>query len=321
MIAYITTQGAKISAHSRRLVAKAKGVQLGEIETVRCDGLMLFGAVEITTPAITLCSKSGIPVSFLTKTGSRLKARILPAGAHRRFRRQYRLLDDEDVCLRLSKEIIVRKLEYQLAVIEDYSGNLTPEPETVRSARRGISDSLNLLAEAVLKPEMMGIEGIAAHAYFGAWKSLLRFGDWQGREGRGASDPVNALLNLAYSLLTSELVARLDAAGLDPDAGFLHADRSGRPSLALDLLEPFRPLIADRFVLSLFNRREVDPAADFEMTDKGLRLADGTWREVLQKWEKRQDSPVPGGSQETADEALKTTVDKLVTEVVNYKYT
>jgi len=307
-----------LSAESERLLVSIEGKEIGEIETVRCDGILLFGGIEITTPAITLCVRKGIPVSFLTESGSRLKARILPAGTERRFRRQYALLENSNACLALARSTVRAKLEASLAVVEDYSSNLQPEPPEVAAAREVLSEALPNSDSAPGIPELNGIEGAAAASYFRAFGPMLGSVEWPGRTGRGAADPVNALLNLAYSLVVSELTARLDAAGLDPDAGFMHADRPGRPSLALDLMEPLRPALCDRFVLSAFNRREVNPENDFENTPEGLRLNRAAFHKVLKKWEARQKEVMPGTNPPVSnDAAIAGVVDSFLKTVLH----
>lgn len=317
MLAYVTVQGAKLTAVSERLIVSYQGEKIGEIETVRCDGVLLHGLIEITTPAIALCARKKIPVSFLTQSGNKLKARLVPAGIQNRYRRQYELLACEQTVLALAKSAISRKLEGQSYVLNTYASNIQPVPKKISDSREKLKEMKQKVMNAVSANELFGLEGIAAREYFSAWPDILIDTPWPGRTGRNASDPVNAMLNLAYTLLTTEITARLDAVGLDPETGFLHSDRAARPSLALDLMEPLRPGLCDRFVLTMFNRKEIDIKSDYEDTPNGLRLKPGAFRKSLCKWEERQNAPMPGRTDGiTGDGAIAEAIDSFLKSVL-----
>lgn len=317
MIAYVIEQGAKVSAESERLIVTKDDEVLGEIETVRCDGLLLFGGVEITTPAIVLCARTNVPVSFLTESGSRLKARILPIGAPSRYKRQYKLLENEAKCIELSKDVISLKLDNQRQLVYEMFRNIDLKPENYETKINEL-ESLKLSVDEVQsKNELLGVEGSGSKVYFGLWDYLLKSITFAGRSGRNATDPVNAMLNLAYSLVISELSAHLDAVGLDPSVGFLHVERAGRPSLALDLIEPLRPALADHFVITLLNRREIDPVSDFEETESGLRLNRLAFKKFLAKWEANQQKEAPDA--ENWDLSIKNAVDRFLNIVLQYQ--
>jgi CRISP-associated protein Cas1 len=141
-----------------------------------------------------------------------------------------------------------------------------------------------------------GLEGAAARAYFAALPSALRKARVelapQGRTRRPPRDPGNCLLSFLYALLRHDCVAALESVGLDPAVGFLHADRPGRPSLALDLMEEFRPLVADRLMLTLFNRGQLTPSAFSRDPAGGVRLGDAARRTVLQAYQERKREEV-----------------------------
>jgi CRISPR-associated protein Cas1 len=139
------------------------------------------------------------------------------------------------------------------------------------------------------------MEGDAARTYFGVFDHLITARgefEFRGRTRRPPLDPVNALLSFVYTLLVHDVTSALETNGLDPCVGYLHAERPGRPSLALDLMEEFRPILADRLVLSLINRRQVR-ASGFQTTESGAVLMDEeTRKEVLTAWQKRKQEEV-----------------------------
>src|ERR1700677_2264287 len=147
--------------------------------------------------------------------------------------------------------------------------------------------------------EIRGTEGNAARVYFGAFGSMIRTDrehfSPRGRTRRPPLDRCNALLSFVYALLLSDCLAALVAAGLDPNVGFLHADRPGRPSLALDLMEEFRPMLADRLVLTLLNRRQIG-SADFTVRDGGaVEMSEKLRRQVVGSWQERKQESVTHG--------------------------
>lgn len=164
--------------------------------------------------------------------------------------------------------------------------------QALQAAAGRLADTLPALAACTDADVARGHEGDAARAYFGAFPALVRqqrsaFA-FAGRTRRPPLDPVNALLSFAYGLLLHDCAAALSCAGLDPSVGFLHVDRPGRPGLALDLMEEFRPLIADRLVLSLINRQQVRPDGVETTASGAVRMNDATRRAVLTAYQQRK---------------------------------
>jgi len=202
--------------------------------------------------------------------------------------RQYRLADDEQASLRVARAIVAAKIRNQRVLLR-------------RNARHDAGravEELGRLAVAATRATsselLLGIEGLAARVYFGSFASLLRtsFGfGFESRNRRPPTDPINALLSFLYSLLVKECVAALLSVGLDPYRGLYHRLRYGRPSLALDLAEEFRPLVADSVVLSLVNNRMIDEGV-FVRRGPACALTTSGRRTTIQAFEARLDTLV-----------------------------
>ncbi len=262
---YIAEQGAVLRKSGDRFLVEADQSIRLDVPYHRLENILLFGNIQVTTQAIGEALDKGIAFGFFTRHG-RLRGALVPPGDHNvalRIR-QYQLYLDEPRSLRLARALIDAKIRNGLAVLKRYEdrGKASAEAE-----RQVMIQSLESLPSAASRAEVDGLEGIAARNYF---EALMRFNEspflWPGRIRHPATDPLNALLSLAYSLLMNELAALLGARGLDPAIGMLHQLDPSRHSLALDLMEPFRAPLADRFVLTSVNRSIFQPG-DFAPAD------------------------------------------------------
>ncbi|MFD2837531.1 CRISPR-associated endonuclease Cas1 [Azotobacter vinelandii] len=212
-------------------------------------------------------------------------------------REQYRRSDDPAGSAAIVANLLVGKVYNQRAVIgralRDHGDKLAEE---ARIALNITHKRLMRIADRLLLEQdvdvLRGLEGEAAQAYFGVFDHLIRVPDaslrFSGRSRRPPLDAVNALLSFLYTLLTHDCRSALETVGLDPAVGYLHRDRPGRPSLALDLVEEFRPVLADRLALSLLNRRQLS-AADFQTLDNGaVLLRDEARKQVLTAYQERK---------------------------------
>lgn len=262
---YCNTQGVTIGKSGDVLVAKEKGKVIQEIRLRETCQLNLFGNVQLTTQAIQALCEAGIPIGYFSMSGwfYGFTNGMLTKNVFLR-RSQYQLADSEWFALKLSRELIAGKIKNQRVLLQRNH----VEPQAVWL------DQMKVMAkratEARSLPELLGIEGTAARIYFGAFAGMLKLDDdekkvgeftfdFNGRNRRPPRDPVNALLSLAYSVLAKDNMVACYGVGFDPLIGFLHQPRFGRPALALDLMEPFRPLIADSAVLSAINTGMVQP--------------------------------------------------------------
>jgi len=293
---YVTTEGAALRKDGENLVVTIDGAEHGRLPFHMLASVVAFGSVYISPSLMQACCSAGITVALLDRSG-RFQARIEgPVSGNVLLRRaQYRASEAPDEIVR---SIVCGKIANQRAVvmraIRDHGGDMSAEH---RGAIMKAAERLaQILRRAGLSGEagdrLRGAEGEAASIYFGVFGYLIRSPDealgFRGRSRRPPLDPVNALLSFLYTLLTHDCRSAAESVGLDPAVGFLHRDRPGRPSLALDLMEELRPILADRLVLSLINRRQLR-AKDFRKQDSGaFQLTDEARKLVLTAWQERK---------------------------------
>ncbi len=289
-ILVVHTPGSKVGHRGGHMVVTTREsdtpVQKLPIEQVRA--VYLYGAVQLSAQAAETCLEQGIDVSYFSPAGRFLGLlRGLPASGVDARLGQYRLFTDPVARLGLAREAIRGKIHNQRVLL---MRNGSP-PERVLDQMAALRDS------ALKAPDLnslLGTEGTAAALYFEHLPTMLKGGetwrfDFTGRNRRPPRDPVNALLSLGYSMLAKELAGMCHTVGLDPFLGFLHQPRYGRPALALDLMEEFRPLIADSVAISLLNRGELG-LADFVRSANGTFLGEHGRRAFWESWFRRLDT-------------------------------
>ena len=293
---YVTTEGASLRKDGENLVVEVESTERARVPLHMLASVVIFGAVYLSPALMGACAAAGITLVLLDRAG-RFQARIEgPVSGNVLLRRaQYRASDAPDDIVR---SFVLGKIANQRAVLmrgqRDYGDDLQPDD------RAALDAAIERLARLMRRVELAGdgidalrgSEGEAASLYFGVFDHLIRTPDtdlrWRGRSRRPPLDPVNALLSFLYTLLTHDCRSAAEAVGLDPAVGFLHRDRPGRPSLALDLMEELRPVLADRLALSLINRRQLR-VHDFETRDGGaVMLTDDARKTVLTAWQERK---------------------------------
>jgi len=293
---YITTAGAGLRKDGENLVVEIEGEERARAPLHMLTSVVLFGGIYISPPLIGACAAAGIAIILLSRFG-RFEARIEgPVTGNVLLRRaQYRRSDaPEDIV----RGLLLGKISNQRAVLmrslRDYGDTMDPAHKAAISAATGrMTHILRRVGRGNDDMDSLrGAEGDAARLYFRVFDHLIRSPDdelrFQGRSRRPPLDPVNALLSFLYTLLTHDCRSAAESVGLDPAVGFLHRDRPGRPSLALDLMEELRPVLADRLALSLINRRQLR-ARDFEARDGGaVLLTDEARKTVLTAWQERK---------------------------------
>ena len=293
---YVTTEGASLKKDGENLVAEIDGGERARVPLHMLGSVVMFGAIYVSPALIGACAGAGITLVLLDRVG-RFQARIEgPIAGNVLLRRaQYRASEAPEEIVR---GIVLGKIANQRAVLmrglRDYSADLAPEQsDRVARATERLAQILRKVSLAELDPEeLRGAEGEAANLYFGVLDLLIRSPDqdfrFVRRSRRPPLDPINALLSFLYTLLTHDCRSAAEGVGLDPAVGFLHRDRPGRPSLALDLMEELRPVLADRLALSLVNRRQLR-ATDFGVRDGGaVWLNDNGRKTVLTAWQDRK---------------------------------
>lgn len=293
---YVTTENSALRKDGENLVAEVEGQEKARVPLHMLSSVVVFGPVLLSPALLAACAGGGICITLLDRNG-RFQARIEgPASGNVLLRRaQYRASEKPEDIVR---SLVVGKVSNQRAVLmralRDYGDDMQ---ENVHGAIAGVVERLaQIMRRVELASEdvdrLRGSEGEAAYLYFSVFDHLIRSPDpqlrWSGRSRRPPLDPVNALLSFLYTLLTHDCRSACESIGLDPSVGFLHRDRPGRPSLALDLMEELRPVLVDRLVLSLINRRQLR-AADFNRTDSGaVLLTDDARKTVLTAWQERK---------------------------------
>ena len=291
---YITTQGSYLHKERETIVIKNGDDKIGQLPAINVEHIMCFGQISVSPFLMGFCGESGIGLSFYTEYGKFL-ARVQgkQTGNVLLRRTQYRIADDESKANDIAKVFVAAKIANARTVLMREMRNHGEHP-AIKSAVLRLNDSLSSCVKSERVPQTMGIEGEAAANYFGVFNELLRGSgfEFNGRVRRPPTDPVNALLSFIYSLLTSECASALQGVGLDPYVGFLHQDRPGRLSLALDLLEEFRSPIADRLVLTLINRKQLQ-LKDFVQEGSGAtRLTDDARKTVLMAYQERKQDEI-----------------------------
>lgn len=291
---YITRQETYLHKDRETIVIKQGDDKLGQFPSLTVGNILCFGQVSVSPFLMGYCGEQGIGLSFYTEYGKFL-ARVQgkQTGNVLLRRTQYRWADDVDKSISVARLMVAAKIANGRSVLMREIRNHGENP-VLQAAVDKLATSLRRAQYAASVEEAMGIEGDAANAYFGVFNELIRGSGFAfgGRVRRPPTDPVNALLSFAYSLITHECASALMGVGLDPYVGFLHKDRPGRVSLALDMLEEFRAPWADRFVLTLINRRQIQ-LNDFVTEASGaVRLTDDARKTLLTAWQERKQTEI-----------------------------
>lgn len=281
---YVQDQGARVGLDGEVLVIKKPNGERVEARIPGTSQVCLMGNVQISTQAVRALFDRGISIAYFTTGGYYLGRASAHDSNNAELRiAQYRAADDPATCLSLARAWTASK-------IRNCRTLLRRNDTSVSQVVLGELEQLAKKAEqATSLPSLLGIEGTAARTYFGAFSGMLNASlgfELEGRNRRPPKDPVNALLSLAYALLTKECAIAAAAAGLDPLRGFYHQPRFGKPALALDLMEEFRPLLADSTVLRVINQSTVTPD-DFKHHPTGVALLPAARRRFILAYQQR----------------------------------
>ncbi|EGB16326.1 CRISPR-associated protein Cas1 [Pseudodesulfovibrio mercurii] len=296
---YVTSQGSYLSKDGECVVVRTEDGEKRRFPAHVLGGIVCFGNVLCSPFLLGHCGEKGLAVSFLTERGRYLAGVRGPQSGNVLLRRaQYRLADDPDDASRLARSVIVGKVANSRAVLRrclrDHGGRV--DRDALDRAVAVLDDCAERLRRPVSLDEARGMEGRAANTYFAVFGNLILAEDpafrFVGRNRRPPLDVANCLLSFIYTLLAHDVRSALEAVGLDPQVGFLHRDRPGRPGLALDVMEEFRPVLADRLVLSLINRGEVRARGFVRKESGAVFMDDDTRKAVLTAWQKRKQDEV-----------------------------
>jgi CRISPR-associated protein Cas1 len=296
---FVTTQGAYLSKEGETVVVKHEGETLLQIPVHTIGGIVCFGQVSCSPFLMGFCAENDVGLSFLSENG-RFLARVQgPVSGNVLLRRQqYRLADDQMHSADVARSVLTGKLANCRAVLQrtlrDHGDKVNSEE--VKEASERLKYGLQQIQHEKGLDNLRGIEGDAAHAYFTVFDHLIVSQKedfvFQERNRRPPLDKVNCLLSFIYTLLMHDVRSALECVGLDPAVGFLHRDRPGRPSLALDLMEEFRPFIADRLTLSLINLTQLKKDGFKSMENGAVLMDDETRKAVLVAYQKRKQEEI-----------------------------
>jgi CRISPR-associated protein Cas1 len=296
-VLYLQEPGSRVGKRSEHLTIHKDGVELNRVPMHAIRQVVVFGNVQISTQALETLLMNEIPLMYLTGYG-RFIGSLTPAPAKNVSLReaQFRRFSDPKECLELAKTVVRAKLTNQRTLLmRSLRGD--GERGSEEPAARGLADLLAKLDEAESVESVLGLEGQGAALYFGEFGRFLkgqppgRGFDFTVRNRRPPRDPVNALLSFAYAMLTKDCFSAVCTVGFDPYKGFFHANRHGKPSLALDLLEEFRPIIADSVVLTLINNEMVTPK-DFLVWKEACQLTEEARKTFFRAYEQRKATVV-----------------------------
>ena len=296
---FVTTQGAWLRKDGQTVDVRIKKKSAVRIPLHNLESIVGFGRVAVTPALMGACADAGVTISFMKQNGRFLASVHGRAHGNVLLRReQYRTADDTQRCLAVAKSIVMGKIANCRTVLRRTARD-TDDQERIapldRIAKK-LTASLHEVGNATDLQQLRGLEGDASKLYFSTMNALINSRDkafvFQKRSRRPPLNPVNALLSFAYTLLTHDVRSACEATGLDVQVGFLHRDRPGRPGMALDLMEEFRPYLADRMVLSLVNRQQVQPK-DFEIRESGaVYLTESGRKTFLTTWQQRKQETI-----------------------------
>jgi CRISPR-associated protein Cas1 len=292
---YIQEQGARIGKSGERLTVTKEKTIIGESRLIDTSQVVLFGNVQISAQALHLLMEKGIPVVHFS-TGAWFHGISHGTGIENAYSRaaQYAAAADPLHCTRFTVPLIHAKIANQRALIlRNGSGETKDRSVRDLAAQLKLFDPAAPVTRPIPSEILLGWEGRAAACYFSAFSGMLKTGelpdfDFASRNRRPPKDPVNALLSFTYALLVKESLVALWGEGLDPWWGLYHRPRHGRPALALDFMEPFRPIIADSVVITAINTGMVRPC-DFVTNSNGCAMQPAAKKALLRAWEQRLD--------------------------------
>lgn len=299
-ILYVTNPASYLSRDGENIVVSAEGKELGRFPIHNFEGIVCFGFMGASPALMELCTSRDVGLSFVSPYGKYLGRVGGKVSGNVLLRmKQYAVAGDEEESAKVARYCILGKLMNCRSVLlrftRDHPDMVSFEfRENLDRLTKGIAELKDL--EKFSLNEIRGREGLLSKYYFACFDDLILSKEWEFsfefRSRRPPLNRVNALLSFVYSLMTTECASALESVGLDPQAGFLHRVRPGRPSLALDLMEEMRPYLGDRFVLGLVNMKVVH-TDDFVVKENGaVLMTDEGRKRVLQAWQRRKKEEI-----------------------------
>lgn len=292
---FITTPETYLSLDGENIVVKREDENTVRLPLHNLENIVCFGYSGASPGLMGACAERNIGLCFLTPNG-RFLARVSGKvyGNVLLRKKQYAISEQEDNCVSIASSFLLAKVANCRKVIEralrDHA--MLVDVSALNQASAALKDILTVIPECQSTSDLMAFEGSAAKLYFNVFNQLILqqredffFDD---RTRRPPLDNMNSLLSFLYTILANEVASALETVGLDPYVGFLHKDRPGRPSLALDVMEELRPVFADRLALSLVNRQQISGKGFTKKESGGILMDDETRKTVLKAWQERK---------------------------------
>lgn len=296
---FVTTQGAYLSKEGETVIVSVNKEIKMQLPIHTIWGIVCFGQVSMSPYLMGFCAENKVAVSFLTENGHFLASIQGKISGNVLLRReQYRRADDMAYSTQIAKFILMGKVANCRTVLQralrDHENKLNGDE--IAEASKQLSGYLNQIQNTNTLDEIRGIEGAAANSYFEVFDHLIvaQKNDFKfdNRNRRPPLDEVNCLLSFLYTLLMHDVRSALESVGLDSCVGFLHRDRPGRPGLTLDIMEEFRPFLADRLTLSLINREQIRKKGFSKMESGAVFMDEDIRKEVLIAYQKRKQEEI-----------------------------
>ncbi len=309
---YITSDDAYVHKERKTFVVELDNKKVFQAPVHSIENIVCFGFKALSPALMAFCAENNVGISYLSENG-RFLARVSGAQQGNVLLRkaQYAMSDSEPRSLSVARPIIAAKVANYRNLLLRHQRNHPPvegpldgnesEPESgedstgaVESVAAAMGGRLADIQHIETLDELRGVEGECAAMYFGVLSALIKMKDFEftARSKRPPLDPANALLSFLYAILVNDVRSALETTGLDPQVGFLHQLRSGRPSLALDIMEEFRAYLGDRIMLNLINLKQVSKK-DFEIRESGeVRMSDEARKTVLAAYQKRKQEEI-----------------------------
>lgn len=297
---YVQTQGSYLKLNHETLVLDAPEQEPFQVPLHHLGSLALFGNVLVSPFLMHRCAEDNRPITWFDFNG-RFKARLQgPTTGNVLLRQaQHRAMESPQACLALARCFVEGKIRNARFVVQKARREEAGDLEVLERGEGQLENHAKGVPDAQTLDELRGIEGMASVAYFGCMNALVvnpdPFFQFTERNRRPPRDAINALLSFAYALLAKDCSGALEGVGLDPQVGYLHALRPGRPALGLDLMEEFRAVVADRAVLTLLNRNQLQkrhfeqrPGGAVNLTEEGRKI-------FLKHWQERKKTDVQHG--------------------------
>ncbi|HBM74609.1 MAG TPA: subtype I-C CRISPR-associated endonuclease Cas1 [Clostridiaceae bacterium] len=296
---YVTSPDSYLSLDGENIVILKDDTEAARIPLHNLESIVAFGYTGASPALMGACAKRNISLCFMKQSGRFLARVIGEVRGNVTLRKiQYRLSDSAEESTKIAKNFILGKIYNARWVIEraarDYTIRL--DADKLKGVSKNLANALKSVEQSYDLGELRGVEGEAASQYFSVFDDLIlqqkESFHFCNRNKRPPLDNVNAMLSFIYMLLANDVAAALETVGLDAYVGFLHRDRPGRVSLALDMMEELRPVYADRFVISLINKREINACGFSQKEDGAVSMDDDTRKTILKAWQTKKQETI-----------------------------